>query len=881
MTGDTLPRVRLEDYRPPPFLVDRVDLDIRLEPEQTQVRARLKIRQNPARPHADTLVLNGEELKLAAITLDGMPLPRSDYVVSDRALTIADAPEVPFELELVTILNPSANTRLMGLYRSNGIYCTQCEAEGFRRITYFPDRPDVLSVYTTRIEARKTDAPVLLGNGNLVSAGDLPNADRHYTVWHDPHPKPAYLFALVGGELGAIRDEFTTMSGRRVALAIHIEPGKETRARYAMEALKRAMKWDETAFGREYDLDMFNIVAVSDFNMGAMENKGLNIFNDKYILASPETATDADYAHIEAVIAHEYFHNWTGNRITCRDWFQLCLKEGLTVFRDQEFTSDLRSRAVKRIADVRLLRNHQFVEDAGPLAHPVRPESYSEINNFYTATVYEKGAEIVRMLRLLIGPAAFRAGMDMFFARHDSTAATVEEFLACFEDASGRDLTQFRLWYSQAGTPHLAASTHFDPAKGRYEISLEQTCPATPGQPTKEAMTIPIAFGLVGADGSDLPAVASSNTPIRDGVIELNAGRQTIVFENLTERPVPSLLRGFSAPVRLDLQLSAEDRLFLARSDSDLFNRWQTAQQLTTTLLVEAQADLAAGRQPAFLDGLAEALATTAGDSSLDPAFRAQMLQPPSEATIAQEIGEDVDPDAIHAADSWLRESLGQRMSTTLEALYAAPAPEIYTPDPQSAARRALRNAALTLLTAVPTPEATARALDHYHSADNMTDRMAALSALTRHAAIEAESALEDFHRRHQDDPLVLDKWLALQAAIPRDDTVERVRKLMAHPAFSLSNPNRLRALIGAFAASNPTQFNRRDGQGYRLVGEVVLELDRRNPQVAARLLSAFKTWRVLEPVRRKKAQAELRRIADQDGLSRDVSDIVERSLGV
>jgi aminopeptidase N len=569
MTGAAQSRVRLADYRPPGFLIDKVDLDIRLDPEQTRVHTRLRIRQNPERPHVDTLVLDGEDLKLAAITLDGVPLARSEYVVTDRKLTIADAPDVPFELETVTIIDPSANTRLMGLYRSNGIYCTQCEAEGFRRITYFPDRPDILSIYTTRIEARKSDAPVLLGNGNPAATGEIPGSDRHFAVWHDPHPKPSYLFALVGGGLDVVADQFITMSGRRVRLGIYVEPGKEERASYAMEALKRSMAWDEQAFGREYDLDVFNIVAVSDFNMGAMENKGLNIFNDKYILASPETATDADYAHVEAVIAHEYFHNWTGNRITCRDWFQLCLKEGLTVFRDQEFTSDIRSRPVKRIADVRLLRTHQFVEDAGPLAHPVRPETYSEINNFYTATVYEKGAEVVRMIKCLLGPALFRAGMDRFFARYDGTAATVEEFVACFEDVSGRDLGRFSLWYSQAGTPAIVASGNYDAAARTYEMTLEQNCPPTPGQPSKEPMTIPVVFGLVGPDGQDMTVTAPPGAPVRGDLIEVTEARQTVTFTDVPARPVPSLLRGFSAPVKLDINLGVDELLFLAGADSD------------------------------------------------------------------------------------------------------------------------------------------------------------------------------------------------------------------------------------------------------------------------------------------------------------------------
>ncbi len=880
MSSDGAPRVRLEDYKPPAFLVDRVDLDIRLDPESTQVRSRLRIRQNPLRPHVDTLVLDGEDLKLALITLDGVPLPRSDYVVTDRSLTIADAPDVPFELEIVTIVDPSANTRLMGLYRSNGIYCTQCEAEGFRRITYFPDRPDVLSVFTTRIEARKSDAPVLLGNGNPAAAGDVPGSDRHFAIWHDPHPKPSYLFALVGGDLGLVADEFTTMSGRRVRLGVYVERGKEDRADFAMEALKRSMRWDEEAFGREYDLDVFNIVAVSDFNMGAMENKGLNIFNDKYVLASPDTATDIDYVNIEAVIAHEYFHNWTGNRITCRDWFQLCLKEGLTVFRDQEFTSDVRSRPVKRISDVRLLRTHQFVEDAGPLAHPVRPESYREINNFYTATVYEKGAEVIRMLKRLIGDEAFAKGMDLYFRRCDGTAATVEDFLACFETTSGRDLSQFKLWYSQAGTPEVTASGVYDEAARTYSLTLEQTVPPTPGQPVKKPMPVPVVFGLVGPDGGDIVAVADNATSVRDGVIELSGPRETIVFKGVSARPVPSLLRGASAPVKLSLNLSNDNLLFLAGADDDPFNRWQAAQTVATRLLVDAQRAIATGARPVFAEALADSLERSALDGNLDPAFRAQLLTPPSETDIAREIGRDVDPDAIHSANVWLRGELSSRLAHALAEIHAGHGSNApYSPDAASTARRSLRNAALALIAAGGGADGLAQAMRHYREADNMTDRMAALVALSRAGGDEAEEALADFYVRYRTDALVLDKWFSVQATMPHADTLDRVRRLMEHPAYSMTNPNRLRALVGSFASANPTQFNRADGAGYRLVADIVMELDAANPQVAARLLSAFRSWRVLEPARKRKAESELRRIAGRDRLSRDVSDILQRSL--
>ncbi len=595
MRTDTPRPIRLQDYRPPDWLVERVELDVSLHPTATRVRATLTLMPNAGTPAP--VVLDGDGLNLVALTLDGSPLPPERYVATPDSLTIAQPPYAPFRLEIETLLDPSANTQLMGLYRSGSTYCTQCEAEGFRRITYFLDRPDVMAVYTARIEAEKADAPVLLANGNLVEAGDVPGTSRHFAIWHDPFPKPSYLFALVGGTLACVEDFFVTVSGREVALRIYVEPGKEDRCAYAMDSLKRAMRWDEQAFGCEYDLQMFMIVAVSDFNMGAMENKGLNIFNDKYVLASPATATDGDFAAIEAIIAHEYFHNWTGNRITCRDWFQLCLKEGLTVFRDQEFTSDQRSRPVKRIADVRGLRTQQFVEDAGPLAHPVRPELYHEINNFYTATVYEKGAEIVRMLKVLIGPDKFRKGMDLYFSRHDGHAATVEQFIQCFADAARVDLTQFMLWYSQAGTPEVIVSGSHDVKTATYRLDVAQMVPPTPGQPVKQPMVIPLALGLVGSDGRDLPLVLADGGKL-DGVLTLRQSAESFTFGGIDRRPVPSLNRGFSAPIKLNANTSADELRFLAARDSDPFNRWQAVQTLATRLLVDNTATLRTGAMP-------------------------------------------------------------------------------------------------------------------------------------------------------------------------------------------------------------------------------------------------------------------------------------------
>jgi len=878
MRTDTAQPIRLKDYRPPNWLVETVSLDFSLHPTQTKVRATLALKPNPEAAAAP-LVLDGDGLTLIALKLDGTALPPENYAVTPDSLTIPQVPNIPFTLEIETLVDPTANTQLSGLYRSSGTFCTQCEAEGFRRITFFPDRPDVMAVYTTRVEADKGEAHVLLSNGNLIESGDLPGG-RHFAVWHDPHPKPSYLFALVGGNLSAIEDRFVTMSGRNVTLRIYVEPGKESRCGYAMDSLKRSMRWDEERFGREYDLDIFMVVAVSDFNMGAMENKGLNVFNDKYVLATPETATDGDYAGIEAVIAHEYFHNWTGNRITCRDWFQLCLKEGLTVFRDQEFSSDMRSRPVKRISDVRGLRAAQFIEDSGPLAHPVRPETFKEINNFYTSTVYEKGAEVVRMVQTLIGKEKFRAGMDLYFARHDGHAATVEQFIQCFADASGLDMTQFMRWYSQAGTPEVTVAGRFDQARRTYTLETKQSVPATPGQPSKAPMVIPLALGLVGQDGRDLPLALSDGTKIERGVLVLDEPAATFEFTGIGEAPVLSINRGFSAPIRLVTDLASSDLAFLAAHDSDAFNRWQALQTTAMRLLIENVAALPAGKPPRNGEHLIAALAAVLEDARLEPAFVALALVPPGDGDIAREIGRDIDPDAIFGARKALRAAIGGKLGPALAKTYdGMTVPGPYSPDAASAGCRALRNVALDLLAATGTPEAIARAARQYDGADNMTDRMAALATLALHAGPERERALTDFYARYAADALVIDKWFSLQAMIPQSDTLDKVRALTAHPAFSFANPNRVRALIGAFAA-NPTQFNRADGAGYDFVAGNVLALDPKNPQLAARLATAFRTWRTLEQCHRGKAQAALERIKATPNLSRDLADIVERALG-
>jgi aminopeptidase N len=873
--------IHLKDYRPPAYLIDKVDLDFALDPTATRVRSKLSLRPNPdATGRREPLRLDGEKLELEEVKLDGKPLSKKDYKLTDTSLTLTKTPQGPFTLEITTRINPEANTALQGLYRSNRVYCTQCEAEGFRRITYFLDRPDVLATYKVRIEADPEEAPVLLSNGNPVDRGTLAGGKRHYAIWHDPFPKPCYLFALVGGNLAPIASTFRTMSGRQVDLAIYVEHGKEDRAAWAMDSLKRSMRWDEERFGREYDLDVFNIVAVSDFNMGAMENKGLNIFNDRLILASPETATDTIFEAIESVVAHEYFHNWTGDRITCRDWFQLCLKEGLTVFRDQEFSGDERSATVQRIVDVRQLKSHQFAEDAGPLAHPVRPESYIEINNFYTATVYEKGAEVVRMLQTLLGRATFRKGMDLYFERHDGEAATVEQFVKCFEDVSGTDLTQFRLWYTQAGTPELVCALRYDKAKKRAELDVEQVLPATPGQANKKPMLIPLRLGLLGGNGDDLELKLENGEEVPDGVLSLTKRKQTFRFADVPSRPVPSLLREFSAPVNVTIDLPDEDIEFLMAADSDLFNRWQAANTYATRTLVEITRLMAAGKPATRGTRYAKALGAAITGESLETAYRAELLKLPTQADVARVIGKNVDPALIHRAHRKLSRLIGRTLGSQLEGLYAEMAETgSFSPDAQSAGRRALRNAALTLLSARGTPKDIARLAKHYAKASNMTDRAHALYQLATLGGPEATKALADFHKRWKGDHVVIDTWFAAQAQSPLADTMKKVKSLTDHPLFSLSAPNKVRALVGTFAAANPVQFNRPDGAGYVFVTDQVLALDRLNPQIAARMLGAFRSWRALETGRRGLARKALQRVARTKHLSTDVQEIVSKML--
>jgi aminopeptidase N len=871
----------LKDYAPPDYLIEEVELDVVLDPAATRIKSKLRLRPNPkVATHGRPLVLDGEAIVLESVALDSRVLTHAEYTEGGGKLSIAKVPAHPFTLEIVTTCNPEANTELSGLYRTRGTFCTQCEPEGFRRITYFLDRPDVLAVYTVRIEADKETTPVLLSNGNPVEQGDIPGTGRHYAIWHDPFPKPSYLFALVGGKLAAVRDQFVTASGREIALAIYVEPGKEDRCAWAMESLKRAMRWDEERFGREYDLDVFNIVAVSDFNMGAMENKGLNIFNDKLVLARPDTASDADYASIESVIAHEYFHNWTGDRVTCRDWFQLCLKEGLTVFRDQEFTADTRSGPVERIVDARALKSRQFPEDAGPLAHPVRPASFIEINNFYTATVYEKGAEICRMLQTLLGRDGFRKALDLYFERHDGEAVTVEDFVECMADISGRDLSQFMRWYTQAGTPELACSLDYDPHAKTARLKVSQVVPPTPGQPGKESMLIPLKVGLIGANGDELPLKLDSG-PVPGGLLEVTEREQVFEFRDVPAPPTPSLLRDFSAPVRLTMSLDPDQIEFLMRHDGDPFNRWQAAQTYATNLLTEAARSgdptRASGKEAARL---AQALASTARDGSLGAAYRAEFLKLPSESDIARELAANVDTDAVRAARGALRAKIGTEVGGTLAELYETSAPQgPYSPDPDSAGLRAVRAAALDLLVGTGKPEEIERAVRHYREATNMTDAIAALSILSHLDSPMRDEALAHFYARWQDEPLVLDKWFAVQARAARPDSVETVQALLSHPKFSLRNPNRIRALIGSFTQANPTGFNRKDGAGYAFLASQAHQIDGFNPHVAARLLGAFESWRILEPVRRAKARAALEDLATRP-LSTDSYEIVTKTLG-
>ena len=859
MRTDTPQAIRLSDYRPPAFLIDEVFFDFALAPAATRVKAKLTVRRNG--DHAEPLVLDGDGLKTLSVAVDG---ETREFQATPESLTLTALPDA-FTLETEVEIDPSANTALMGLYISGGRFCTQCEAEGFRRITWFLDRPDVLARYTVRIEADKSFHR-LLANGNLVESGDL-DGGRHYAVWNDPFPKPAYLFALVAGELDELVDSFVTMTGRTIDLRIYVDPGMSSRAEYAMDSLKRAMKWDEDAFGREYDLDLFMIVAVRDFNFGAMENKGLNIFNAALLLADEATATDLDYERIESVVAHEYFHNWTGDRITCRDWFQLCLKEGLTVFRDQSFSADMRGEAVQRIKDVKALRARQFPEDAGPLAHPVRPSSYIKIDNFYTATIYEKGSEIIRMLKTLLGAEAFRAGMDVYFERHDGEATTVEAFIQCFADASGRDLTEFFGWYEQAGTPRVDITQSWDAEAGVLELSLTQRTDPTPGQPDKKPLPLPVAFGLLDDDGKVLRETE---------VAVLDGATKTLRIEGLERRPVLSPLRGFSAPVNLTTDTPDKDRYVLLASDPDLFNRWEAGQGLARALIL---ARAAGTPDEVAEERYAEAVGRALADQAANEAFKALILILPSEPDIAMAMS-PADPAAIHEARDLLRARLAVHLGDDLRRLHAGlsdGAP--FSPDSASAGRRALRNAVIELLAVDGHVENTDLAVRHFETAANMTDAMGGLNALIELGGEDRDRALDAFHARWKAEPLVLDKWFAAQSRDPSDEALGRVLGLTAHPDFDAKNPNRLRALVSGFANFNPARFHDESGDGYRFLADQIIATDRINPSTAARFVEPLGGWRRYSPEAGALMKAQLERIVAVEGLSKNVFELASKAL--
>jgi aminopeptidase N len=863
MRTETPQPIRLDEYRPPAFLIDTVDLDFALDPHATRVKAKLAIRRNGN--HAEPLKLNGEKLKPISVAVDGKKLHAEKYVVDEEFLTVPGVPDA-FTLDTEVEIDPTANTELSGLYVSAGRFCTQCEAEGFRRITWFADRPDVLARYTVRMTAPRSFRH-LLSNGNPVEAGELPDG-RHFAVWRDPFPKPCYLFALVAGELDVLEDKFVTMSGREVSLRIFVDTGMAPRAAYAMDSLKRAMRWDETAFGREYDLDLFMIVAVRDFNFGAMENKGLNIFNSSVLLADQATATDADYERIESVVAHEYFHNWTGDRITCRDWFQLCLKEGLTVFRDRAFSADQRGHAVQRIKDVRSLRARQFAEDAGPLAHPVRPGSYLKIDNFYTATIYEKGAEVLRMLTILLGEKMFRAGMDLYFERWDGHATTVEAFIQCFADVSGRDLTDFFQWYEQAGTPRLDIASRYDSDARVLDVTLKQETAPTQGQPVKRPLPIPVALGLLDEDGGVL----------RDTeVIVVDAAEKRVRIDNVDRVPVLSVLRGFSAPVNVTTDAPAKDAYVQLSADPDLFNRWEAGQTLARDLILKRARDHA---DEVGEERFAEAMGRALADQSAEPAFKALLLSLPSESDLAL-AWHGADPAAIHAARDALRQRLATHLGDALGRLHGALQDTgAFSADAQAAGRRALRNAALTLLAADPTERNRQRARAHVESAGNMTDAIAGLGALMLLGGPDFDEALASFYRRWKDEPLVIDKWFALQAGDQSEGAFQRVVTLTRHPDFDPRNPNRLRALVQTFAGANPARFHDPSGAGYQFLADQVLAVDPINPMTAARLVQPLGDWARYDSALSKLMREQLARIAAAPNLSKNVYELASRALG-
>ncbi|MEQ6327487.1 aminopeptidase N [Pseudomonas chengduensis] len=876
--------IYLKDYQVPDYLIDETHLTFELFEDHSLVHAQLVMRRNPeAGGGLPKLVLDGQQLELLHLKLDDRELGEDDYTLTDSHLTLQPTQE-RFVVDSSVRIHPESNTALEGLYKSGTMFCTQCEAEGFRKITFYLDRPDVMSTFTTTVSAEQHAYPVLLSNGNPIASGSE-EGGRHWATWEDPFKKPAYLFALVAGDLWCVEDSFTTMSSREVALRIYVEPENIDKVQHAMDSLKRSMKWDEEVYGREYDLDIFMIVAVNDFNMGAMENKGLNIFNSSCVLAKAETATDAAHQRVEAVVAHEYFHNWSGNRVTCRDWFQLSLKEGFTVFRDSEFSADTHSRTVKRIEDVAYLRTHQFAEDAGPMAHPVRPDAYMEISNFYTLTIYEKGSEVLRMIHTLLGPELFRKGSDLYFERHDGQAVTCDDFVKAMEDASGIDLTQFKRWYTQAGTPRLEVSEAYDAAAQTYSLTFRQSCPATPGQSEKLPFVIPVALGLLDAQGVELPLrlQGESATQGTSRVLSVTEAEQTFTFEGVAEKPLPSLLRGFSAPVKLHFPYSRDQLMFLMQHDSDGFNRWEAGQQLSVQVLQELIGQHQRGEALVLDQRLVTALRTLLKDESLDQAMVAEMLSLPGEAYLT-EISEVADVEAIHAAREFARKALADALFAPLWARYQANR-EVSKATPYVAeaahfARRSLQNIALSYLMPSEKPEVLAACVDQFDNADNMTERLAALAVLVNSPFQEEQGkALAMFADFFKDNPLVMDQWFSVQAGCPLPGGLERVHALMQHEAFTLKNPNKVRALIGAFANQNLINFHRADGAGYRFLADQVITLNALNPQIASRLLAPLTRWRKYGSARQALMKAELERILASGELSSDVYEVVSKSL--
>ncbi len=871
MTSQTNSEViYLKDYEVPPYLIETVDLLCQLFQQGTRVQSKLTLRRNPQYTQAvDQLRLNGEGLTPIWVRVDGGELSGADYRIDDESLILLHPAET-FVLETQVEIEPENNTELEGLYRSGNMFCSQCEAEGFRRITWFLDRPDVMSCFNVRIEADKQQYPVLLSNGNLEEEGDLPDG-RHYTSWGDPYPKPCYLFALVAGDLQYIEDKHTTPSGREVQLRIYVEPQNIDKCEHAMRSLIHAMMWDEKQYGREYDLDVYNIVAVNDFNMGAMENKGLNIFNSKFVLASQDTATDQDYLGIEAVIAHEYFHNWTGNRITCRDWFQLSLKEGFTVFRDQEFSADMGSRGVNRIADVCWLRIRQFAEDSGPMAHPIRPASFIEINNFYTATVYEKGAEVVRMQANLLGQKLFRKATDLYFQRFDGQAVTTDDFVQCMADASGRDMKQFKHWYDYAGTPQIKASGAYDQLAQTYTLKISQYLPDTNDQTDRPAFHIPLALGLLDESGNDLPLGSR-------GMLEITEAEQEFVFENIPSEPVPSLFRGFSAPVKLQYDYSDDDLMFLMANDNDGFNRWDAAQSLAQRVILSMVAEYRQAEIMQVSDDFVNAF-SRALQADVDQALLARMLTLPSESYLGEQM-DTVDPDAIYLARETLKSTLAQALGDEMRQLYQQ---NNLTSDYQLTTRaigqRRLKNLLLSYLMSTGDEDCMRLCLEQFNARANMTDVMVALKLIADSDLAQREQLLTDFDKCWRHDPLVMDKWFSVQAMAHHEQVLQQIQQLMQHPAFAINNPNKVRALIGAFVMDNPVRFHAVDGAGYRFLLDRVLELDLLNPLVAARMLRNLSCWHRYDKKRQLLMRGQLQRVLDVE-VSKDVFEVATKSLG-